>query len=74
MTLITNETNTFPRDSDCYHCGKLIENPPYIFWQGYGEGIAFHPECCQYVAINLLSDFLAYQPPMAEKEVCSGQV
>ena len=64
MVLITTEKNTSPTVGYCFLCGELVENVPYIFWEGCnGKAISLHPECAEYLGINILSDFLAYQYP-----------
>ncbi len=64
MAIIKNDTDTFPKSGYCFMCGEPVVIAPYIFWQGgNGEGIALHPDCAEYLGINLLDEFLKCKSP-----------
>ena len=66
MAVITNETNTFPREDCCFACNEPIADAPYIYWQGgNGKAIGLHIDCAEYLGTNLLNDFRSHQAACA---------
>ena len=70
--LVTEKPNTFQTRDNCFICGELLIFP-FVFWQGTdGESISLHPNCAEYLSINLLSDFLGIPATDTREEVRHG--
>ena len=42
-------------DSKCFICEQVLEIP-YIYWDGLGKGISFHPQCGQRFIAGIYRD------------------